>query len=46
MGLYARATHARMFFPLFYSSLSPLPVLCAAQLMHDGPGLLNPEIIE
>jgi hypothetical protein len=46
MGLHAMAIHARMFFPLFYCSLSPLPVLYAAQLMHDGPALLNPEIIE
>jgi hypothetical protein len=34
------------FFPLFYCSLSPLPVLCAVQLMHDGPALFNPEVIK
>jgi hypothetical protein len=46
MGLHAMTTHARMFFPLLYCSLSPLPVLCAVQLMHYGPALFNPESTE
>jgi hypothetical protein len=46
MVLHATATHARMFFPLFYCSLSPLPVLCDVQLMHDGPTLFSPESTE
>jgi hypothetical protein len=43
MGLHAVTTHARMFFPLFCCSLSPLPVFCGVQLVRDGSAVFSSE---